>query len=207
MRRPGTARRSNQNTRCQNLTVLNGGWIPADGNHEGMDMGCSRTRKERLDNLARQDRDDPTPYPTPWEYEHRPKEVLRDFKTHAMRVKRHSPKKTPGPTLDSQSSFRDGLICYALSGLRQLISVEPRFSSPAAAGSASAAEDLASVVPHNINQSLFARVAWQRLSILPVVRLGVIRLAWQNGPTNQTMASLFLLLSPSLVRIPQVGGE
>ena len=103
------ARRSNQNTRCQDLAVLSGGWIPADGNHEGMDMGCSRTRKERLDNLARQDRDDPTPYPTPWEYEHRPKEVLRDFKTHAMRVKHHSPEKIPGPTLDRQSSFRDGL--------------------------------------------------------------------------------------------------
>ena len=94
-------------------------------------MGCSRTRKERLDNLARQDRDDPTPYPTPWEYEHRPKEVLRDFKTHAMRVKRHSPKKTPGPTLDSQSSFRDGLICHAPSGQEAPLFLVSPFSANA----------------------------------------------------------------------------
>ncbi len=37
---------------------------PADGYHEGMDMGCSRIRKDRLDNLAQQDRDDLTPATT-----------------------------------------------------------------------------------------------------------------------------------------------
>ena len=37
---------------------------PADGYHEWMDMGCSRIRKDRLDNLAQQDRNDLTPVTT-----------------------------------------------------------------------------------------------------------------------------------------------
>ena len=39
------------------------GRLPNTGRriHEGMDMGCSRTRKERLDNLAKQDRDNRIP--------------------------------------------------------------------------------------------------------------------------------------------------
>jgi hypothetical protein len=45
-----------------------------------MDMGCSRRGKERLDNLAREDRDDPTPSHTPWEYNYLLKEALGDFK-------------------------------------------------------------------------------------------------------------------------------
>ena len=102
-------------------------WTAADCSrriHEGMDMGCSRRRKERLDNLAQQDRDNPTPCPTPWESEHRPNEAPRGFKIHAMRAKRHSPQKIPGATLDSQSSFRDGLRCAtALRLLRH-----PRFA-------------------------------------------------------------------------------
>ena len=51
-----------------------GSWTAAesaDGFHEGMDMGCSRIRKDRLDNLAQQDRDDLTPATTACQYEYR----------------------------------------------------------------------------------------------------------------------------------------
>ncbi len=39
------ARRSNQNTRCQDLPVLNGGWIPADGITKGWIWGAAAVKR------------------------------------------------------------------------------------------------------------------------------------------------------------------
>jgi len=70
----------------------------------------SRTRQDRLDNPAEQTVTiESFINPTPKNDERQSNEALGGFPIDAMRLTRHSPEKIPGSTLDSKSSFRDGL--------------------------------------------------------------------------------------------------
>src|SRR5208337_3524096 len=80
-----------------------------------MDMGCSRTRKDRLDNLAHKTATTKVPtLPSNELIKTAPSRATeRTFFTQGN----HTPKKSPGSTLDNKDSFRDdNLSCFCATG-------------------------------------------------------------------------------------------
>jgi hypothetical protein len=95
-------------------------------NHEGMDMGCSRSEKNgsttshkrprQLDTLPSSLRNSKANY----------KEAHSDFQIDAMHLTHNSPRKSPGSTLDNNLSFRDGLWDRTFLPRRGFIMFSPR---------------------------------------------------------------------------------